>query len=104
MITRLLRRAFPMLDLWLSMGAGLYALQRATAWRDDVQVVLYQGQIRVGAWNEYHWELDNRIGTCGVECDGDQWLLAAGYAKAIPYKQSNQAERPQGVSVTVTTT
>ena len=66
-----------MLDFYLEYGVAMYALIRAVNWREDVQVVFYAGQIRIGASKDHHEDLESRVGTIGVEPVADDFLTAA---------------------------
>ena len=76
------RLALPILDFHLDLGAAVHNLATMTLRRDDVQVVLYQGQIRIGEASKHHEDLE-RVGTLQVEPSADDFRTAARLLGAI---------------------
>ena len=87
MIAKLIRKAFPMLDYYLELGAAIDTIQRLYTYRSDLQVVLYRGQIRVGYADESHEDLYIRAGTLDVQPLPDNWLAAARLGGNLPQRQ-----------------
>ena len=87
MIIRLIRKAFPMLDYYLQLGAVLHQVGLLSTHRRDLQVVLYRGQIRIGYADERHDELDVRGGTIDVWPSADNWQTAALLAARLPLQE-----------------
>lgn len=76
-----------MLDFYLELGAAAHTISRMTVTRDDIQVVLYRGQIRVGSADEHHEDLEIRAGTQGVELQADNWYRAAEMLSRFPIRE-----------------
>ena len=81
-----LREAFPMLDFYLSYGAAFHALVQAEVRREDIQIVLYQGQLRVGYADQSHEDMGDRTGTRFAEPIHEEVVRAALMASALPRK------------------
>ena len=77
MLSSLVHRAFPMLDYYLALGAAVHNITRLGLNREDIQVVIYLGQIRVGYADEPHVALDIRVGTLWTEPTPEEWQQAA---------------------------
>jgi len=75
-----IRDAFPKLDFYMEYGAAAEALIKATVNREDIQVVIYRGQLRIGSASEPHDDLEYRVGTQGLEPWADDLHRAAQYA------------------------
>lgn len=87
LIVRLVRRAFPLLDYYLELGAAIDSAQQMVTYRDDLQVVLYRGQIRVGYADEPHGDLEVRAGTLDVQPLSDNWQAAIRLGSRLPVRQ-----------------
>lgn len=83
-LSNVLRRAFPMLDYYVGLGAAMHALHVASVRREDVQIALVGGRIFIGYANEPGPDAARAVGTFGVEPTGDGWMRAAMYVPEVP--------------------
>lgn len=86
-----LKAAFPGLDWANQYGAAAEAVARLSVRRDDLQFVVYQGQLRVGYADERQEDLVGRAGTRYVEPSPDDWYAALSLASSLPRKAQTNA-------------
>lgn len=79
-----LRKAFPLLDYYLELGAVMHALSAASVRREDVQVALVGGRIYIGYADEPWQGAECICGTFGIEPTADDWMRAVLYVAERP--------------------